>query len=579
MNPSVSLPLAGIATEIWLNCWSFCSTKDLRRLALVCRVFRDICHPLLFQHQRFDAPKVAQPDWPSVAHSLHRTTLRLVKLPDSPHALFVRSWSFGSTPSREYPSLEEIFPNVRNITIVLQKYLHLETVFKSSLGAHRNLRSLYLFRVLIDDALRETLAGLPSLESLELDWCPFSNLDGPLIPLKEFKMGVWWLTSSSPLPFNIVSPPALRTLTLIGDRSYILLHTFTSLEQQFPNLRVLRAELHDVVLEHFLKFLKLCPHLDELAITSFLTKLPTNPLSNRAIPRLRLFKGPRQLAAFFIAGRPVSTIELEGSTDAWQEWRIPHREIVAELADIAKAAPGILSLTTSAMMRQIPDVSAAIATQWPNLRELRLVPRDVYVPPSPVGRVVLYDSDSESEEESDDGEDQIPVDERVDERVVEFSDSESLSSHSSSPEPSICGVLRESNSSEDSNPLPDVLVSGYMYSLNGSVSPMPKPFASPVISWDPRNIDDLVRSICAGRLTFPDTLQILRLTTPDSWDGPNKPETFSVEDEHRIILALETQLPTLRELDFGERRVWRLYRTMWTQISSGAKIASVHHSA
>ncbi|KAK7000642.1 hypothetical protein R3P38DRAFT_3616434 [Favolaschia claudopus] len=539
MSPSVSLPLADIATEIWLNCWSFCSTKDLRRLVLVCRVFRDICHPLLFQHQRFDAPGVTQPGWPSVARSLHRTTQRLAKLQDSPHALSVRSWSFGSTPSREYPSLEEMFPNVRNIKIVLQKYLHLETVLKSSLGAYSNLRSLYLFRVLIDDALRETLAGLPSLESLEIDWCPFSNLDGPLIPLKEFKMGVWWLTSSSPLPFNIVSPSALRTLTLIGDRSYALLHTFNSMEQQFPNLRIICIELHDVILGRFLKFLKLCPHLEELEITSFLTKLPTKPLSHRAIPRLRSFKGPRQLAAFFIAGRPVSTIELEGSTDAWEEWRIPAREIVSEIAEIANAAPGILSLTMNAMMRQIPDVSAAIATHWPNLQELRLVPRDVYVPPSPVGRVVLYDSDSESEEESDDGEDQIRVDERVDERVVEFSDSESLSSRSSSPEPPVQRVPGEYKFSEDSNPLPDVLISGYMYY----------------------------------------TLQALRLTTPDSWDGPDKPETFSVEDEHRSILALERQLPTLRELDFGERRVWRLYRTVWTQISSGEKIASIHHSA
>ncbi|KAJ7800931.1 hypothetical protein B0H14DRAFT_2615771 [Mycena olivaceomarginata] len=34
---------------------------------------------------------------------------------------------------------------------------------------------------------------------------------------------------------------------------------------------------------------------------------------------------------------------------------------------------------------------------------------------------------------------------------------------------------------------------------------------------------------------------------------------------HRIVLALETQLPALRELDFGEGSVWWRYRDTWTK--------------
>ncbi|KAJ7669777.1 hypothetical protein B0H17DRAFT_949080, partial [Mycena rosella] len=47
-----------IPTEIWLRCWSTSLRYDLKGLVLVCRYFRAICQPLLFQHQRFRAPSV-----------------------------------------------------------------------------------------------------------------------------------------------------------------------------------------------------------------------------------------------------------------------------------------------------------------------------------------------------------------------------------------------------------------------------------------------------------------------------------------------------------------------------------------
>jgi hypothetical protein len=38
-----------------------------------------------------------------------------------------------------------------------------------------------------------------------------------------------------------------------------------------------------------------------------------------------------------------------------------------------------------------------------------------------------------------------------------------------------------------------------------------------------------------------------------------------VSDHHRIVLALEAQLPALREVDFGRHDIWWRYRNTWKQ--------------
>ncbi|KAJ7448075.1 hypothetical protein B0H11DRAFT_1744513 [Mycena galericulata] len=48
-----------LPAEVWLACWILCSTRQLRRVSLVCQLFRSLCLPLLFSHQSFDAPELA----------------------------------------------------------------------------------------------------------------------------------------------------------------------------------------------------------------------------------------------------------------------------------------------------------------------------------------------------------------------------------------------------------------------------------------------------------------------------------------------------------------------------------------
>ncbi|KAJ6571542.1 hypothetical protein B0H19DRAFT_937048, partial [Mycena capillaripes] len=87
-----------LVPEVWLECWTPCSTRQLRRLSLVCHLFRTLCLPLLFRHQSLDVGQVWSPvdkdGWGDRLDYMERTAVRLERFPDGPHALWVRSWRF-----------------------------------------------------------------------------------------------------------------------------------------------------------------------------------------------------------------------------------------------------------------------------------------------------------------------------------------------------------------------------------------------------------------------------------------------------------------------------------------------------
>ncbi|KAJ7834915.1 hypothetical protein B0H14DRAFT_2155886, partial [Mycena olivaceomarginata] len=43
-----------VPVEVWAACWVLCTARQLRRISLVCHLFRSISLPLLLQHQTFD---------------------------------------------------------------------------------------------------------------------------------------------------------------------------------------------------------------------------------------------------------------------------------------------------------------------------------------------------------------------------------------------------------------------------------------------------------------------------------------------------------------------------------------------
>ncbi|KAJ7825722.1 hypothetical protein B0H13DRAFT_2442243, partial [Mycena leptocephala] len=340
-----------LPTELWVRCWSRSSSSDLRHLVLVCRYFRDLCQPLLFCHQSCRTPDPADVDrtnWMSTTRDLHRSTIRLRKLLASAHVSSVRVWDFGG--HFDHAALIETYANVLNIRLVDETYLKLTRLFASTLGVYQNLRILHLRQFTVDTQLRETLAGLVRLEKVELTACHILSRTGTLLHLQEFKLGQWWTEvdhENIEQPLHIISPETLRSISLGGHRnSGAMLSAFTEEPATFNNLVTLSIELWDSFIAPFVTFLEGCPQLMHLEIAkSVLSSHPQGHLASAAIPRLRSFKGPRLLAAFFMSNRPVSTVELGGGSGFADDHKSTEKDILGDLAHIAHGCPGVQSLS------------------------------------------------------------------------------------------------------------------------------------------------------------------------------------------------------------------------------------------
>ncbi|KAF8210020.1 hypothetical protein K438DRAFT_1571452, partial [Mycena galopus ATCC 62051] len=109
-----------LPTELWLACWVLCSRRQLRRLSFVCKLFREICLPVLFKEQTIDAgggwQGIDGDNWIDRLHKLHRAAVRLDALAESPHIEFIRSWRFlpcdGKYPWPSPHRLQRIIQNI-----------------------------------------------------------------------------------------------------------------------------------------------------------------------------------------------------------------------------------------------------------------------------------------------------------------------------------------------------------------------------------------------------------------------------------------------------------------------------------
>ncbi|KAJ7114603.1 hypothetical protein C8R43DRAFT_1156717 [Mycena crocata] len=564
MNSSQVDYSAKLPTEVWARCWSQCDPRDLRRLVSVCRYFRELCHPLLFQHQQFRAPdyyEINRHSWMSTTQYLHRSAIRVRKLIASTHVASVRSWRFCG--SFEYPSLVQNHPNIVNVGLVSETYLNLARLFVETLSSFQNLRSLSMVFFTLDTEMRETLVQLGRLTKLELISCDILSRSGTPLSLEEFKLGRYWHEGGdTEEQLNLVAPEGLRALNLSGYRDCnAILSALTSELVPLRNLVTLSIELADGFAGSFLALLELCPQLTELDILkSSLSGLP-NRLAATAIPRLRSFKGPRLLTAFFIADRPVTLLTLAGGSGFSRENK-PEKNIIRDLVQIAHSSSTVDSFSMIAPMRSSLQICGVISTHWPNLRELSLALRETPPPPRPI--LPMDDDEYEAYEESS-------TDDELDERTLELSDNDSLKSIVSYGRARIY-LSPDSDLEDEPDPIPDVLLPGHMYSTMGKVSRPPGAQAATLD--DPDTFRDLRNCLTAERISLPDSLQCLRLIKPQDY-GMRSTRALMDTDHHAVILALERRLPGLCELDFGGGCLWRRYRSIWTQMASGIKIASL----
>ncbi|KAJ6514120.1 hypothetical protein DFH09DRAFT_1196768 [Mycena vulgaris] len=543
-----------IPPEIWGRCWSHSPIRDLLRLVLVSRDFRDICQPLRFQHQSFAAPVATNRDsWGSSTRALRRSTLRLKKLAASDHVSSVRSWHFEG--SFHYADLPDEYPGVLNNGLVEESYLEVVDTFAATLGAHRNLRSLRLVCFVIDAPFRETLALAVRLEDLYLDSCNITSRTGVQLSLRTFTLINMFSRSDQNQdhcddPFEIVSPRPLRVLDIDESRDSLAFLAFLAHEAlPFPNLVTLSVVLSDSTAKPFLTLLERCPQLTSLEIFKSRLYQPKQfLLPPTVIPHLQSFTGPRRLAAVFTLGRPVSHVALTDGLGFSPDKKSLGMDIISEVADIAHSSVAVHSLSMAAPIETALDLLAVIATRFPDLKTLDLTLNT----PSPV-RTYAYTTHS--------GEDA------------------SASGSSASAE----GVVKQlSNGGLDAigrlhpESIPDTVLPGHMYKTSGEIFP-PAPGPAATITSVPESLPRLLDCICNDGISLPETLVSMRFGEP--WPGILRifgtAPSLSLAAQHSAVLAFERQHPVFRELEFVlYDTTWTRRGDVWSQKDTGTKIMS-----
>ncbi|KAF7336295.1 hypothetical protein MVEN_02177800 [Mycena venus] len=306
---SVPIPyLAMLPSEIWLASWTLCSARQLRRLSLVCHLFRSLCLPLLFQTQSVDANNLTRGDWVANVHRLHRAAVRLERIADGPRVRMVRSWTFAANGSLVVMSRFQ--SHIANIGMVGAMYERVFTAFSSTLGRYQRLRSLNIRGFLIDKPFRDTLVSLPMLEEVTLGSCDIPARDGALLNLKFFSMyhtGGLRTKDFSEESLELVSPGRLQTLKIDGWGDTIpLMAGFCG--QRFSHLTQLCVDnIFDLNL--FLRFLTQCPKLQSLSAEEVPSVSRTSLSSHvhpETIPLLRSIDASLDLVQALTPNRPRS---------------------------------------------------------------------------------------------------------------------------------------------------------------------------------------------------------------------------------------------------------------------------------
>ncbi|KAJ7506094.1 hypothetical protein B0H11DRAFT_1974764 [Mycena galericulata] len=540
-----------LPVEIWLACWMLCSTRQLRRLSLVCRLFRSVCSPLLLRQQSADiAALVAGLDrnnWVERVHRLHRTAVRLDKLATGPRILAVRAWRFSSAPplpldqttlsERLRRFMGQDYSHILNIGTFNNMRDRVLTTFLATLGRYQNLLSLNLQGMTIDTSLRQTLGSLPMLSELTLDGCKFAPRDGVLLALQRFTISATrrrrrrmeaGATGEEPrsteAPLKIVSPQHLCDLNLGAvNQTASLLSGFSG--EKFPQL--LHLSVHTVFHVGILvQLLPKCPQLESLTIPSISTRsassLPSN-LAPHVVPLLRNLTAPMEIIHLFPSHRPLSVVTVLNPDPADT---ISLQDVKHILTQISRSSVPLRSLSIPRTSSAV-EALALISSIFPALTELSMNIFEAGISPPHEFRC---------------GTRQIP-DRREDTRSPELNDEEAFDNlpadelSDSEEQPPVS--QRDQHKDSPTPPLwalQDRRTGTY---IESSLPPIPSGTCA-----------DFLRRICVGVIAFPPNLAVLRLQTPIRralWAA-----------DHAAVAALSRDYPLLREVSIG-CFTWEIY--------------------
>jgi hypothetical protein len=368
--------LRALPPELWLACWMRCSRRQLRRIALVCKLFRSLCLPLLFSHQSFGVATQRwgftfdESNWIDRVRYLHRTAVRLDRVAEDPHVLLVHSLKFVANTDR---AIVQYHSHIVNLHSFDTTYARAFTTFSTTLGRYRNLRSLHLTNLTVDTALRATLSSFPHLNDLVLHGCGILAHDGALLNLTSFDIaGTARRTGPGTVAtLCLISPQHIQSLMIrASETTPAWIRGFGA--AQFPNLVSLSLDAHFDI-EVIFTFLKQCPNLASLAINSVDTDEAESLRSLPAdtIPRLREITTAMALVRLLTPNRPVSAVTVMRDS-SWELLRSGQTvDIVPTLMAIAHASTPLHSLVIRHGYATLASL-AIITSLFPELQELAM---------------------------------------------------------------------------------------------------------------------------------------------------------------------------------------------------------------
>ncbi|KAJ7430933.1 hypothetical protein B0H11DRAFT_2066508 [Mycena galericulata] len=503
-SPPLMDYLNSLPPELWLACWTCCSRHQLRRIALVCKLFRSLCLPLLFSHQSFGGATLRwertitfdETNWIDHVRYLHRTAVRLGRVAEDPRVLLVHSLKFVAKADMAVVHNSYIV----NLHLFDTTYARAFTTFFATLGRYQNLSSLHLTNLTIDTALRATLSSFPLLSDLVLDSCNITAHDGALLKLVSFNVveAGRLLRLGAGTTRRLISPQHIQSLR-IQDVETNLAWISGFGAAQFPNLVALSLRA-DFDIEVMFTFLKQCPNLKSLAVNSVATNQAAFPqsLPPDTIPHLREITAPMALVRLLTPNRPVSAVTVIDEPGLLPSLRGQTEDIVPALMAIAQASVPLRSLVIRRGYSTITSLSI-IASLFPELQDL----------------IINVMSESPA----------------IDSRCPELHDEDAFTDL----------PVDELSDAEDDDPPLVVRITEEWRPVDPAAE-----------------LHKIFNAICDGSLALPAPLEVLRLTVE------HRVAPFSLNEQHQMLARLRRLYPGIREVEMGgESDRWERTGAVW----------------
>ncbi|KAJ6530791.1 hypothetical protein DFH09DRAFT_1370661 [Mycena vulgaris] len=500
MHPPIAY-LHLLPVEVWLACWTLCSLQQLRRLSLVCRLFRSISLPLIFRNQSFDVAAlrqgIDQDNWMDRVHHLHRTAVRLDRLIQSPYAPFVRSWKVAFINAPVSPH----HPEIQNIHLFDTTSDRVASTFSTTLGIYQNLSALDIQRFTIDTAFRTTVLSLSRLESLTLSDCDIIARDG-FLRLGILRIISRQMPEASEEPLQMASPDTIRTLSLYWSSEMALLSTGYGHAKLRHLVHLSIDVLRDVDVAPLFRFLERCPQLESLAIKAVIGKSTRPDVHSYTISLLHTLAAPPKFIQLFAPNHPVGGMTILGGGANLND-------LMHVCMDISRSPHPPHSLALPSITPTL-EFLVGITRLFPELKELTILvkgySREVFRCRRRRLRATIPVDQRSLDLCDDDAFDTPPVD--------DISDTES----------------------EEPNRAPTA------FALPGGASKME--YAEPE-TMGSTGIHNILRWIFAGQLSLPPNLEVLRL------ELQTYGEELSLIQQHRALAALSLAHPLLRKVQLG----------------------------